>query len=168
MAADFEVKGADQFYRLSKALKDAGHVEMRKFLHKSMCEAANKAKLEVAKGLAEVLPNRIADRGLNVKQLVQVKTGTDPGVTVAVRFGVKAGRGLGAKNAQLANRLGKIRHPVYADGEKTRREWRWVDQSIGAAGWFDKGWMNQAPAIRKELEAGLVQVADDVVRKARG
>lgn len=164
---DFEVKGADQFLRLSKALKDAGQTDVRKALHKGLRDTANQVKPEVAKGLAEALPKALASKGQNVKQAIVVKTGRDPGVTAVVRYG-KAGRGLGASNARMVNRSGQFRHPVYGSGEKVRKEWAWVSQSVDGEGWFDKGWANQAPTIRKGLEAELERVADDIVRRARG
>lgn len=163
--SDFEVKGADQFLRLSKALKAAGDTETRKALHKGLRDAVNDVKPKAAEALAEALPRALAARGKAVKQAVQVKTGNDPGVSVVVRYG-KAGSGLGAVNAQLVNRQGKFRHPVFPDPEKTRSGWHWVDQTVDGVGWFDKTYENAAPEIRRALEQVLENVVDDIVRKA--
>jgi len=157
--ADFEVHGADQFLRLSKALKEAGRTDMRKALHKGLRDAVNEVKPEAADALSAALPSGLKGRGKGVKQAVQVKTGGDAGVSVVVRYG-KAGRGLGAINAKLVNSSGTIRHPVYG-------KHGWVAQRVGGQGWFDKTYTNAAPRLRDSLERVLRGVADDIVRKAR-
>lgn len=163
---DFEVKGADQFLRLSKALKAAGDTETRKALHKGLRDAVNEVKPKAAEALAEALPTALESRGKAVKQAVQVKTGNDPGVSVVVRYG-KAGRGLGASNAQRVNRHGVFRHPVFPDTEKARKDWRWIDQTVAGVGWFDKTYENAAPRMRATIQQVLEQVADDIVKRAR-
>lgn len=166
MAGDFDVKGADDFLKLSKALKGI-EPDLRKALHKGLRDAANRAKPKAAEALAEALPSGLEGRGKRVKQAVQVKTGADPGVSIVMRYG-KAGRGLGASNAQRVNKHGEFRHPVFADGELTRKEWWWVSQSVEAGeGWFDKTYMNEAPAIRRDLEQVMEDIAEQIVRKAR-
>lgn len=159
MSADFEVRGADDFLRLSKALKNAGHTELRKGLHKALRDVVNEVKPKAAQELADALPSRMRGRGRAVKQAVQVKTGNDAGVSVGVRYG-KAGRGIGAVNAKLINQSGKFRHPVFKTG-------RWVTQSTGGQGWFDKTYANEAPAMRDALERVLEDVANQIIRKAR-
>lgn len=159
MSKDFEVTGADQFLRLSKALKAAGETEMRKGLHRGMREAVNEVKPKAAAALSAALPSGLKGRGTGVKQSVQVRTGNDPGVSVVVSYG-KAGRGLGATNAKSVNTTGTIRHPVYGKGA-------WVSQNVGGQGWFDKTYTNAAPGLRRALERVLEQVADDVVKKAK-
>lgn len=162
MADDFQVRGADDFLRLSKALKAAGHADLRKRLHKGMRDAVKKVMPEAERNLAEQLP--YLNRGKAVSQVVQVKTGRDPGVTVGMRYGSKR-----STNARLANSKGVFRHPVFADGEKTRREWRWVDQPVpGAKGWFDKTYINAAPDIRRRIEAEMTDVVERIVREANG
>lgn len=157
--SDFEVRGAEQFLRLSKALKEAGETDLRKALHKGLRDAVNDVKPKAADALSAALPSGLSGKGKRVKQAVQVKTGSDPGVSVVVRYG-KAGGGLGAVNAKLVNQSGTIRHPVYKTG-------KWVAQKVGGQGWFDKTYTNAAPAMRDSLEQVLEHVADDIVRKAR-
>lgn len=156
---DIKVQGADDFLRLSKALKAAGEKELRKGLHKGLRQAVAKHKPTVAEGLAAALPSGLSGRGANVKQAIQVKTGKNPGVTVGIRYG-KAGRGLGAANAKLVNASGAIRHPAFSRS-------RWVTQSVGGSGWFDEGWRKAAPELREELVAVLEDIANQVVRKVR-
>lgn len=160
MIEGFEVRGTDQFLRLSKALKQAGHTDLRKRLHKGLRDAVKQVMPEAEQRLAEQLP--YLKRGKSVNQVVQVKTGNDPGVTVGVRFGSRR-----STNARLANTKGVFRHPVFADGEKTRKEWAWVNQSVpGAKGWFDKTYMEAAPDIRLQIEAVMGDVLDEIVREA--
>jgi hypothetical protein len=160
MSSDFEVRGADQFLRLSKALKDAGRSGMRKELHKGLRDAVNRVKPEAADALSAALPSGLRAKGKKVKQAVQVKTGSNPGVSVAVRYG-RAGTGIGASNAKRLNQSGSFRHPVYGSG-------RWVSQSRPAAtGWFDKTYTNKAPQLRADLERVLRRIADDIVWRGR-
>lgn len=160
MAEDFEVRGAEEFYRLSKALKAAGHTELRKELHKGLRDAVKPIMPKAKERLGKGLPKAISASA--VRQVVQVKTGSDPGITVGVRYGSKR-----ATNAQMANTQGKIRHPVFADGQKTRKQWRWVNQDVpDAKGWFDETYKTAAPEIRKALEQVVSDTVEKVVRGA--
>ena len=72
-------------------------------------------------------------------------------------------------NARLANSKGVFRHPVFADGDLTRKEWAWVDQPVpGAKGWFDKTYINAAPDVRKRIEQVMQETVDEIVAKAKG
>lgn len=161
MIDGFEIRGTDQFVALSKALKHTGHADLRKKLHKGLRDAVKQVMPEAEQKLAEQLP--YLKRGKSVNQVVQVKTGNDPGVTVGVRFGSRR-----STNARLANSKGVFRHPVYADGDKTRKEWAWVNQNVpGAKGWFDKTYMEAAPDIRAQIETVMGDVLDEIVREAK-
>lgn len=154
------MNGANDFLRLSKALKEAGEKELRKQLHKGLRDAVKKVMPDAERKLAEHLPYL---RGKAVNQVAQVKTGRDPGVTVGVRYGSRR-----STNARLANSKGVVRHPVFADGEKTRKEWAWVNQAVpGAKGWFDQTYLNAAPEIRRAIEAAMQNVIDEVARRAK-
>lgn len=159
MTADFEVTGADQFLALSKALKAAGRSGMRAELNRAMRDAA-KPLIEKTRAAALAdLPTRggLAAQVAREPQRVQTRTGRDPGV----RLVVTRRRG----GAAAANR-GMIRHPVFADGSKTRQQWAWVDQPV-RPGWFDKTITNEAPAIRRDLEQALETVARRIVEEGR-
>lgn len=154
--SDFEVRGADDFLRLSKALKAAGRAELRKELHKALRAAVKAHTPKAESALAEHLPY-LRGRQKAVTQAVQVKTGRDPGVTVGVRFGSKR-----SSNARLANREGRFRHPVFGNRST------WVDQPVpGAKGWFDRVWEESAPEVRDQLEKAIQDVAEKVVREAK-
>lgn len=152
MADDFEVQGADQFLELSKALKHAGHGELRKELNKRIRVAA---KPLIPKARAEAM-TRLPQRGGLAKQIakepirVQTRTGRDPGVRIVV----------GKKNggARSANR-GRLRHPLFGNRE------RWFEQTV-KPGWFDDPMAAGAPEIRKGVEQAIDSIVDEIVRKA--
>lgn len=153
MPDDFTVRGADDFYRLSKALKAAGKTELRKELHKGLRRAARPL---IPKARAEArarLPKRggLAEQIAKEPARIQVRTGKDPGIRVVV--GKKRG------GARAANQ-GVIRHPVFGDREQ------WVDQRV-KPGWFDEPMNDAAPSIRRDLLRAMEDTAEQVVRDAK-
>jgi hypothetical protein len=155
VADDFEIRGADQFLALSKALKHAGRTELRKELNKGIKRAA---KPLIPKARAEAL-RRLPQSGGLAKQVakeparVQVRTGAR---TAGVRVVVGRRRG----GARQANR-GVIRHPVFGNRDV------WVNQRV-PSGWFDDPMKDAAPAIRRDVEQALEDVAEQIVREAGG
>lgn len=153
MPDDFEVRGADDFLKLSKALKHAGRTEMRKGLHKGLRVAA---KPLIPKARAEAL-RRLPKRGGLAQQVakepmrVQVRTGNTPGVRIVV--GKKRG------GARAANR-GVIRHPVFGNRDV------FMDQKV-RPGWFDDPLKASAPEVRRDLERAIDDVANQIVREAK-
>jgi hypothetical protein len=171
MADSFEVRGADDFLRLSKALKAAGETEMRKALHKGLKDAA-KPMVTVAKEAAgEAFPHSGKLSKVEAKRpfRVQVKTGRDPGVSINAR-----GRYV---NLKLLNKYGFIRHPVFADArrkgderpkEGDRRKWTWKDQKIPAGlGWFDKAIHDNAYLVLPKLERAIADMAERIAKEVK-
>lgn len=152
---------ADDFHRLSKALKNAGRTGLRKELHKGVRDAVKPLLPEARKELAAGLPGPLRARGAKTRQVVQVKTGRNPGVTVAVRYG-KRGAGLSASNARLLNRSGQVRHPVFG----SRRVWA-NTPAPRSRGWFDDTYRRSAPTVTPVLVKAMERVADQIVREAR-
>lgn len=158
---DFDVRGADEFLRLSKALKNAGRTELRKELNKGLRDGAKPLIPKAQQALTAVLPSGIAARGRRTKMAVVVKTGRDPGVTIGKRFNSR-GTGVGHSNAKLLNDRGLLRHPTFGNREV------WRNTSVPAArGWFDGTMRREAPSVRPELEAAIERVARRVVNEAR-
>jgi hypothetical protein len=152
VADDFEVHGADQFLKLSKALKNAGRTELRKELHKGIRQAARPL---IPAARAEALRRLPKSGGLAAQVAkeparVQQRTGSDPGVRIVI------GRNRGG--ARAANR-GVIRHPVFGNREV------WVDQRV-QPGWFDDSMKASAPEIRRGIERAMDAVIDEIVRNA--
>lgn len=160
-----EIRGAEQFLALSKALKAAGRTELRKELHKQMRAAAKAAMPKAQERLADALPSGLKNRAA-VRQVVRVKTGKDPGVTVAVPYGKRKRNGMSAQNARMLNSRGSIRHPVFARDDQTSSQWRWVNQRVPGSAWFDDTYTEAAPELRKALEAAMQAVAEQIVREA--
>lgn len=150
------VQGAEDFIRLSKALKAAGRTQMRKDLHKALRDAVKAHTPKAEQELAKYLPY-LKGRQKAVTQTAQVKTGRDPGVTVGVRFGSKR-----STNARLANQQGRFRHPVFGNRGV------WVDQPVpGAEGWFDRVWEESTPEVREQLQQVLQDIVERIVREAK-
>lgn len=159
---NFEVNGAEQFFRLSKALKAAGRVELRKELNKELRRAAKPLVGRTRQAALTELPKRggLAALVAREPQRVQVRTGA---ATAGVRIVVGKRRG----GAQSTN-AGVVRHPVFARSDQTRKEWKWVSQKV-PGGWFDRTLERDAPVIAlPALEAAINRVAQQVVNEARG
>lgn len=157
MSDDFEIKGADQFKQLARALED---VDMRKALQQGIRKAVKEHAPVAAEALAAVLPRRIKSKGEHVSQSISVNASRDPGVTVGIKYGASSKRGIGAANAQLINRTGMLRHRVFGTNH-------WVDQHVGGQGWFDKSWTGVAPHVRAEIEHVVEDIEDAVVKKVK-
>lgn len=161
MTVNLEVNGADQFLQLSKALKEGGQAELRKQLHTGMRQAAKTLLPQATQALADALPAGLAARAAKTKQVVQVKTGGDPGITIGIRYGDR-GRGMGASNVRRANNQGVIRHPLFGDRDF------WFNTPVSAAtGWFDRTYLQSAPVVRPQLEQAMQNVVETIIREAR-
>ena len=151
--SDFSISGADDFRRLSKALKVAGRTDMRKQLHKGMKDAVKPLIPKARESARDRLPRTGGLNEVVAKAPIrpQVRTGRNAyGVRIVV------GNRPGARGA---NR-GKIRHPVFGDRE------HWEDQDV-PPGWFDDVMEAGSPAIRKEVQSALERVLDDIVKGAK-
>lgn len=155
MAGSFEVSGADQFLALSKALKNAGHKELRKTLNKNIKTAVKPLIAETRAEARRTLPHRGGYGALVARapQRIQVRTGAQ---TAGVRLVVARDR----SSARRAN-MGVIRHPVFGNREV------WVDQRLAVKGWFDVPAKAARPRILSAVEAALADTVSDIVRGVR-
>lgn len=148
---------ADDFYRLSKALKAAGQTGLRKELNKGLKKAGQSLIPDAQAALRQSLPSGLGRRG-RANLTVQVRTGRDPGVTVGKRFNSR-GAGIGHSNAVLINRTGEFRHPVFGHRD------RWVAQRTrGGKGWFDDTMRRNAPRVRPDIERAIQDVIGEIVK----
>jgi hypothetical protein len=162
MPADFEVRGAGDFLKLSKALKNAGEKELRKDLHKGLREAVKPLLPGAGAAFAAGMPDRLKGRAAKTKQVVKVKTGRDPGVSVGVQYGKRGSGGMGASNARLANTQGVIRHPLFGDRD------HWYSTKVPRARrWFDDYYTAHARDALPGMEQALQTIADEIVKKAK-
>lgn len=152
--ADFEVTGADQFLKLSKALKEAGRTGLRRELNTGIRRAARPLVKKTRAEARSRLPKRggLAAQVAKEPQRVQVRTGAS---TAGVRIVVGRGKG----GARGANR-GVVRHPVFGNRDV------WVDQKV-EPGWFDDPIKGSAPAVRRDIEKAMQTVVDQIVREGR-
>jgi hypothetical protein len=151
MTDDFQITGADDFLRLSKALKAAGNVELRKGLTKGLREGA-KPLIPLTRAAARAqLPSRggLADLIAKAPQRVQVRTGGRPGVRLVV--GKNKG---GARGADQ----GLIRHPVFGNRGV------WVEQRVTPE-WFSGTARDNADAVLPALQQAIQDVVEEVVRR---
>lgn len=149
MASDFTITGADDFLKLSKALKRAGQGELRKELNAALKTAAAAIIPEARAEARATLPS---SGGLNeavakTRMRVKVSTGKDPGVSIV------AGRpGSGARGAEF----GRIRHPVFGNRDV------WVTQTVPNA-WLTGTVSRSRHVVIPLLEEAMERVARKVV-----
>lgn len=149
--SDFEVRGADDFLKLSKALKHAGRTGMRKELNKRIKTAAKPAIKAVRDAALSDFPQRGGAGVFFAKKRASVvtATGKDPGVKV--RF---------AKADQRLDSQGRLSHPVF--GRPGSRAVTNIRPGI-----LSDGFQSSAPTIRGEVEQAIQSVVDDIVREAK-
>lgn len=154
------ITGAEDFLKLSKALKHAGRTTLRKELNKGLREASKPLIASTRKAARERLPKSggLAELVAKTPQRVQVRTGAQ---TAGVRIVVVKSK----SGARRANR-GVLRHPVFADSSKDRRDWTWVDQKVNSD-WFDGPLREGAPLVVPHLRAAMEKVAQQIVREAK-
>lgn len=150
---DFEIRGADEFLKLSKALKSAGRTGMRKELNKRIRAAAKPAIKNVKDAARAGLP-QAGGAGAFIagkKFRVATKTGRDPGVSVVM-----------AKQDPRLDTEGRLAHPVF--GRQTADGRRVYAVTRVRPGVMSSGFQDAAPEIRKDVEAAIESVVDDIVR----
>lgn len=151
--SDFTVGGADDFLKLSKALKHAARGELRKELNKGMRDGAKPLIPLVKAAARDQLPHGGGLNELVAREpmRVQTRTGRDPGVRVVV--GKKRG------GARATNR-GVIRHPVFGNREQ------WAEQKV-TDGWFDDTLKQHGKDVIPALEQAMERIVDKIVGDAK-
>lgn len=146
--SDFEVRGADEFLRLSKALKAAGRTELRKELNKRIRTAAKPAIKSVKDAARRDLPQRggFAAFIASKRARVTTATGRDPGVRIVF-----------SKQDPRLDSIGRLWHPVF--GDRRPGAVQFVQPGLLSA-----GFQEAAPDVRKDVEQAIESVVDDIVR----
>jgi hypothetical protein len=142
-----QTRGTEQLVRLAAAIKATGDTEFGREIEKAMRRAARPLTRSARQGAMQILPYRggLAERVARSRFTAVVRTsGRSAGIRVTA-----AGR-------YNLNRMdeGIVRHPVFADQRKTRKDWTWVNQTI-RPGWFTTPLLLDAPKVRDELESGM-------------
>lgn len=157
MADSGEVLGVEQLHALSKALKGAGHMELRKRLHTSVKPPVRKLIPLTRAEARRVLPKGggLAERTAKAPQRVKVATGRDPGVSLVVA---------GNRSAARATNRGTFRHPVFARGGD-RKQWAWVSQQVRTSQWFDRPASRALPEVKDAVLQALEDMAREIVEE---
>jgi hypothetical protein len=150
VARSFELTGADDFLKLSKALKAAGEKDLRKELHKGMRDGARDVIPLAREEAREILPKRGGMNELVAKapMRIRVSTGRDFGVSVVARK-----LGSGARGADF----GRIRHPIPGTD-------KWASQDV-PKGWLRGTTRRSRHLVIPKLEAAMERVARKVVSR---
>ncbi len=151
MANGASGNGADDFFKLSKALKAAGETGLRKELSKAVQNAAKPLLPKVKQAARESLPKggglneRIARKPLRV----QARTGES---TAGVRI-------VGSKVDSRINQ-GRVYHPVFG-----RPGSGVVQQVPEAVGYFDRTLGGNGPEVRDAVIQVLSDFCERIVRE---
>lgn len=153
------IRGTDDLERVARALKAAGDATLRKELLAGIRKAGKPVVDDVKAGGLATIPSRgglakkVAGSGIGVRTRL---TGRSAGVRIQKSKAV---------TGMLIDKYGSFRHPVFADGAKTRKEWRWVQQDASLAkGWFTEEIEKRAPEFRKHVEQVLTDTANKIAR----
>lgn len=151
---DLTVTGADDLLALSRQLKNAGRITERKDFHRDLTRALKPIVPDLKEFIAENYPKGggLAERTAKRRITPKLKTGAKTaGLSVA----------LNGVTILLSENYGRLRHPVYADKSKTRKEWTWVNQvmPLGMIATFAKTRIQEySPAISKAYRDAIERV----------
>ena len=152
------VKGADDFLKLSKALKAAGQTELRKELHKAVRDAAKPLLPKVREAARRDLPKKggLNERIAKKPYRAQARTGAQ---TAGVRI-------VGTKVDPRINQ-GRVAHPVFGRKGKPKNGGRntVVQQVPQAKGYFDQTLEHAGPEVQAALLALMQQWTRDLLLK---
>jgi hypothetical protein len=145
------ITGADDFFKLSKALKAAGQGGLRKELSRAVSQAAKPLIPKVRESARERGPkkNKLNERLAKKPYRAQTRTGAQTA-------------GVGTKVDPRINSQGRIAHPVFGRPGSTV-----VQFDPDLKGYFDDPLRASAPQVRADVVAVLEQFADRIVREAR-
>lgn len=154
MPVDLELQGVEQFLALSKALKHAGHAQLRKDMNKGLSSAVKPLVKKTRSAARTQLPKGggLAQQVAKEPQRVQVRTGRR---TAGVRLVVQRKRG-----AAWATNRGRLRHPVFGNRDV------WVTQPV-PPGWFDDTIKQDERRIVRDAQGVLDTIVKQIVDDAR-
>lgn len=156
--------GAEEFRAVRRALREAGDPGkgLRRQLNKQIRQAADAQVLPALRGAALSLPDVSSARrrdGTSIRTLiakaVQVTT-TDRGVKIIVN---RRKLPKGSDMLPHAFEKGSWRHPVFANPNRSRSDWRWVVQK--GKPWFRPTILRYEPAFRRAVLTAM----EDTIRQ---
>jgi hypothetical protein len=142
---------ADEFYRVSKALKNAGEGALRKQFHKTVSAEAKPLIPKVRQSARDNAPTKggLNDRLAKKPYRVQTRTGAS---TAGVRI-------VGTKVDPRMNSLGRIQHPVFGRPGK-----RVVQYDSDLKGYFDKPLTESGPEVQKAVVNAMTDFTRKILR----
>lgn len=148
VAEDFQVRGADQFDRVARAMRAAGQGDLLKEMTQALKRAVKPVTPASRARARQILPQRngLADRIARAPQRTTARAGN---TSTTVRVTV-AGKKSGAATADA----GTIRHPVFG------RPGSFVTQRV-RPGWFT----DTVEAEREGMQANVVEVLNDYTQR---
>ena len=146
-------KGVDDFYKLSKVLKDVGDKALRAELHKMVREPAKRVIPKV-KQAASQIGGRGGIGAHYAKKPVRAQTRTGA-KTAGVRVVMP-------KTDPRVDAQGRVAHPVFGRPNSTV-----VQKVPDAQGFFSDTINESAPEIRDGFVDALKEFTDRIVREAR-
>lgn len=157
-----QVKGAQDFARLARHLKDVGAKKLRQQLYRGVNRAAKPAKPIVVQGARDRLPKR---GGYN--ELVAGEVGVTVGKKSA---GKKVGVSIVARPGRRSKRdlrsleQGTLRWPVFPRPRTPRDDWRWKTRPIDPE-WFSEPLRRKLPpGTRREILNVIDEVQNEIDR----
>lgn len=148
-----EIRGAEKLAQISRELKALANKDLNREMSKGITEAIKPVRSQMKQSAMINLPSR---NGLN-KKIASTRFRTVRRVQ-----GIR----LVASNAYSINQLdqeGVIRHPVYARGSQTRRQWAWVSQRVQPRV-FSRVWDDQVGPMRAKIDAHLTYMIKRIGR----
>lgn len=159
---DLRVTGAEQFERAARAAAGMDKTQRREVL--KVVQTESRPVRQGLKGSARAtLPKRGGLNEVVASSTISARSktaGRDVGVTIVAK-----GRNGRLKDIRATD-SGRLRHPVFADGEKGRRDWTWVNQQV-TPGWWSKPLAAFGPKLGRDLGRAMSRVVDDIARRSR-
>lgn len=142
------IRGAEDFSRVARELKQAGRQDLRKELFRALNSSTKPARAEVRSSMPDFLPDQYAAAlAKDLSITARGKGGQNPSIQLRAK-GRRKKRRVG-----LLNR-GKLRHPLFGDSP-------WFDQQV-VPGWWTDPLQRQADQVRRRLVAAMRDVASKI------
>lgn len=159
MAVDFETDGPEALRNLSRLLRtQADSKELKKGFVRELRKAGKPTTDALREALIESLPKRggAARSFRNARWGVRNRlTGENAGIRMASN----------KKHDYVSVNKGRLRHPVFPDPARPRKDWRWIDQQVPAAkDFFDTTADEYTPEMREAILRAIDDLLDQIER----
>lgn len=144
-----EIRGAEQFDRLARRLREAGDKDLRRELYAALNRSTKPVRGQVKANARAILPQRGGAARLVARSSVTTrgKAGKHPSVRIVAKNGI---------NLYAVNR-GILRHPLFG------RRKHWYTTPV-QPGWFTDPIERAKPHIQRELIEAMHDIAVKITR----